>query len=129
MSDTTFSINDELDLDDVGLQPTDAIFTITDVSVEENDRGTRWVAVFEPEFEIEGLMGNTVKDSGYLSHVDRPELVNYGKSGLKRLMRAATGSPSGTLADLRGAQVKARVSEDNSGFPRIGRYSPAPTDD
>lgn len=125
MTQQTFSIDDELDLDQYGLQPQDGIFVISDVDIVENQHGQRWQVYFEAEEDIEGLAGNKVRDSGYMTHATRPELVNIGMSVLKRLKVAATGEAGGPLSALIGQRVKGRVSEDSNGFARIGRLSAA----
>lgn len=124
MTDTAFTTDFELDLDGEGLQPFDGEFEITNVSVEENDAGRRWVVEFEPAdgVEVDGLLGNKVRDSGYMTHADREELVKIGMGNLKRLGQAVLGTTKFRLDDLIGERVKARVSEDSSGFARIGRY-------
>lgn len=121
-----FSPNDELDLTGEGLQPTDGTFLIVKTEIQENDMGQRWSVTFEPvDGEIDGLMGNKVQDGGYLTHVDREELVKIGRGSLKRLGSTVLGREVFKLNELEGQQVRARVSEDKSGFARIGRYSKA----
>ena len=125
MTQQTFSIDDELDLDGYGLQPTDSTFVIADVEIVENDNGQSWVVHFEATEDIEGLPGGKVRDRGYMTHNTRDDLVNIGMGSLKRLRVAATGDTSGSLSSLIGQTVRARVSEDKNGFTRIGRYSAA----
>lgn len=124
---TTFSPDDELDLSGAGLQPETGLFQIEEAKYETNDDGTRWVAIFVPVGRtIEGLINNRVRDSGYVSHQSRPELVNMGKGGLKKLYLAAFGQPKGKLGELPGVIVQAYLSEDKNGFGKLGRYKPAP---
>lgn len=112
----------ELDLEGEGLQPCTRTLNIIDASVEENDSGTRWVVIFEPTEEVEGLMGGTVRDSGYLSHNEREDLVSIGRGSLKRLGRTVLGTATFSLADLIGEQVQGYISESDNGFARVGRY-------
>lgn len=123
-----FNPDDELDLTGEGLQPTDADFLIVKAGVLSHEHGQRWECVFEPVgTTIEGLPNNQVRDNGFLTY-DGPsqhDLAQIGKGVLKRLMTAALGTPRGRMVDLEGKTVGARVSEDNSGFARIGRYRAA----
>lgn len=126
-TEITIDPTQELDLTGEGLQTTTADFRIVEADIEETEFGNRWVAVFEPiGMEIDGLPGNSVRDSGYLSYDGPSEhpLASYGRSGLKRLFQAALGTPTASVAALRGATVNAKVSEGNDGFPRIKNYRP-----
>lgn len=120
MDEQHFSPDDELDLSGEGLQTQRADLRIIETDVTANDNGQRWVVVMEPVGEeIEGLMGNKVRDSGYLSHRDRPDLVKIGRSSLKRLGKHACGTEVFKLNDLIGCTVNAQISEDDSGFARV----------
>ena len=120
-----FSPDDELDLTEEGLQTQRADFIISDPEAVEGDLGMRWQVTFEPVGDdIEGLFSNQIKDNGFMSCESRPELVTYGRRGLKSLFRAALGTTVAKLADLEGARVNAQVKEDKNGFARIGQYRP-----
>lgn len=125
--ETTFDPTTELDLEGEGLQPWTGEWEITNATIDSNDNGQRWVVEMQPADgeEVEGLIGNTARDSGYLTHVDREDLVKIGKGNLKRLGQAVLGTAQFSLTDLIGERVIARVTEDSSGFARIGRYRKA----
>lgn len=125
--ETTFDPTTELDLEGEGLQPWTGEWEITNATIDSNDNGQRWVVEMQPADgeEVEGLIGNTARDSGYLTHVEREDLVKIGKGNLKRLGQAVLGTAQFSLTDLIGERVIARVTEDSSGFARIGRYRKA----
>lgn len=120
-----FSPDDELDLSGEGLQPTTGIFVITEADVVAHANGQRWVITYEPEEVIEGLPGGKAKDSGFLNHVSNEDAARIGRSILKRIGKAALGQDKFPMSALKGARVRATVSEDDAGFTRMGRYASA----
>lgn len=122
---TVFTPDQELDMGEWGLQPTDATFTIVEADLQETEDGQRYVITFEADEDIENLPNNQVTDRGYLSHATRPELVNIGRGSLKRLTKAALGTERASLQDLIGEKIRGRVYENDAGFTNIGRISAA----
>jgi len=125
---TNLSPDDELDLSGTGLQTFEDDFLIVDAGIEETENGRRWFVTMEPTTnteQAENLPNGQVKDSGYLTHVDRDQLVNIGKSSLKRVFKAVFGRETGTIGSLKGEMIHAQVSEGASGFAQVRRQGPA----
>jgi hypothetical protein len=129
---STLDPHDELDLEGEGLQPFEDDFLIVSATInDDNENGRRWQIELQPTTEVEAMEdvpGDTVRDGGFLTHDDRPELVNIGKGSLKRVFKAAFGAASGSIADLEGKMVHARVSEGKTGFAQVRNYGPPKND-
>lgn len=116
---------DELDLDGFGLQDFEDDFLITDAGIEERDEGRRWYIELQPTTRddmVEELINGVARDGGYLNHDERPQLAKIGIGSLKQIFRAVYGRTQGTVAGLKGEMVRAKVTEDDSGFARVRRY-------
>jgi len=126
---TTIDPDAELDLEGDGLQAFTDTFLVVESRVTDSDNGQRWEVIFEAENKGEDLINGRVRDSGFLTYTGDSEydLVKMGRGQLKRLVIALTGSAKCKLPDLEGKRVQGYVSEDKSGFPKIGRYKPVTT--
>lgn len=125
---STINPEDELDLDGFGLQEFTDTFLIVEAGFQDSDQGRRWYILAEPttnEEAKEELPNGQVRDGGYLTHVDREELVRMGVGGLKRYFRACLGKQNGSILELKGATFQARCSEDDAGFARLRGIRPA----
>jgi hypothetical protein len=125
---STINPEDELDLGAFGLQPFEGNLLIVDSGIEDTDNGRRWFIVMEPvdnEEAKEHLPGGQIKDGGFMTHVEREELVRIGISSLKRIFRSVLNRENGSLTALRGEMIYAQVSEDDNGYVRARRYGPA----
>lgn len=122
---STITPEEELDLSEFGLQPFTADMLITDAGFEETDNGRRWYVIMEPQDVDEDILvelpNGEVRDGGYLTHVERDQLVRIGTGELKRLFKAVLGTESAAITDLVGEMVNAQVKERN-GFAQPGRY-------
>ena len=121
---TTIDPEAELDLEGDGLQPFVDTFLVAEARVTDSENGQRWEVIFEAENKGEDLINGKVRDSGFLTYTGDSEydLVKMGRGQLKRLIFALTGTNKASLPSLEGQRVQAYVSEDKSGFPKIGRY-------
>lgn len=125
---TTLSPDDELDLDGFGLQPFEDDFLIVSADIVESTNGRRWQIELQPTTEVEqveNIPGGVIRDSGFLTHDDRDDLVRIGITSLKRVFKAALGRTNASIKELEGETVHARVTEDDNGFARARGYRPA----
>lgn len=119
---------DELDLSEFGVPTFTDLLLVTDAGIEETDDGRRWFVELEPQTEMEAkeqLPEGKVKDSGFMSHNERQDLVEMGMKALKRYFKAAFGKPQGSVDGLRGQTIKAQISEDDNGFTRVRKLQRA----
>lgn len=123
---STITPEEELDLSEFGLQPFEDDFLIVEAGFEDSDNGRRWYVIMEPQDAdpdtLAELPNGQVRDGGYLTHVDRAQLVRIGTGSLKRLFKAVLGKESAAISELEGEMVHARVEERN-GFAQPGRYA------
>jgi len=114
--DTILGLDDDLDLTEEGFQPVTDTFTISDVDVAKNERGTMLsYTLSNPDVE---LFGKPCEQSfrEWLSFPENEIVARIGRSNIKRLANAALGTAAFKPIDLDGAMVVATLSEDKRGF-------------
>jgi hypothetical protein len=116
---------DEYDLSDAGEPQRELLFNITGFETKTTgDEGENVRHVFTLESDE---LPFPVKVSEWFVHSNETA-QRIGRSNLKRLANAASGSPrySGDGTPVVGAQVIATMYEDDAGFRRIKRPKKAP---
>lgn len=98
----------------------DHAWTITEATENEKENGKQWVLKLESE-----TVPVAVYVREWISHTNETA-QRIGRGNLKKIFIGVLGQPKGSLAQLRGAKVTARLSEDKEGFARLSAYKPTP---
>jgi hypothetical protein len=122
----------EIDLSDAtGLERTRANFEIVEVDGPKRTskgNGQMYAVEFQSVEPIDDTENFTVSAYFIVVHPN-VGFVKRQKNQLRKLMEAAYGTPSGSLAGLEGQVVSAEVWEDDNEFRRIGRFKAQASDE
>lgn len=127
--DEVVSAHDELDLTGEGFSVPRTNWEIVSAEVEAPNPGQQR-AVIEFRATYDGIEYG-VTERFWLQYTGSgdpskdQQTTNIGRGQLKRLFKAAFGTPKGTVAGLVGQWVSAEGSEDNAGFRRLQGFREA----
>lgn len=114
--DAPFAPSDEIDLSGDGVVEKEALFTITDVKLEEPTAGnTRYAITFssdESDFPI--------TERFWTAH-SNPKAARAGRAQLKAVTKAATGSDKFSPSSILSQQLYA-TPRDKDGFAHLTKF-------